>query len=197
MSHFACEECRVKKRRCNRKYPCRICLNQAVCWQFRPESDRRRERATFSILFEKVSKYERLFDVLRGGSSGEAIQALYCLRSSHIENQQEPDCSNDMVLDKVLRLADAGFSNSAVCVPRAIAQLSLYWKFPAFCPNMRISGTDPVDLARFSRGSKFDFHVRITRASEQAALNTNINVSDPGLIGNPLVTTRLVLSTSQ
>jgi hypothetical protein len=154
---LACEECKVKKRRCNGKLPCRFCMDKALCCRFRPESDRRRVRGitkTFSVMSERVSKYERLFNVLRNGASSEAIQALHYLRSSPIESQQEPDYSNDIALDKVLQLVeetnggkqdldlravftiDARFSNSAICVSRAVAQLSLYWTFPVFCPNM-------------------------------------------------------------
>src|SRR5689334_7053787 len=40
----ACEACKVKKRRCNGKYPCWPCLDKGLCCRFRTRSDRRRER---------------------------------------------------------------------------------------------------------------------------------------------------------
>jgi hypothetical protein len=136
-------------------YPCRTCLDKALCCRFRIRSDRRRERGiskTFSILSAKVSKYERVFNLLRSGSSSKAIQALYYLRSCPIEFQQELDYSNDVVLDKVLQLVeetsdskqdldlravpmiDARLSNSAVRVPRAVAQSSRY--FVLICDSL-------------------------------------------------------------
>lgn len=102
----ACQQCRVKKRRCNGKQPCLSCMEKHLPCHFQTCRDGRRVRdasKTFSKLSERLSKYEYLFTTLRSSPSSNAIRILLHMRSYSNESLQQPSDSNDLVLDMVLR----------------------------------------------------------------------------------------------
>jgi hypothetical protein len=139
---LACNECKVKKARCDGKDPCTRCTLKGLHCLFESNRDRRRVRGTPAetlILREKISQYQRLFTIMHETSAKEAVQILHLLRSCSNDIQQSPgNASGDFPLDELLQLVEQ--FNQGSGSPDSIYGM----KTPTSSPNS-------IDIAHLSR----------------------------------------------
>lgn len=106
---LACNECKVKKARCDGSEPCSRCTLKGLNCLFDSGRDRRRIRGIPTdslILTERISQYQRLFRIMRNSSPSDAIRTLHHIRTCSHEFQLESDSSDDLALDELLQLVE-------------------------------------------------------------------------------------------
>lgn len=114
---LACNECKLKKAKCDGSEPCSRCTVKGLHCLFDSGRDRRRIRgipANSLILTERISQYQRLFSIMRNTSPAEAIRTLHHLRTcSHDFQPPSADSTDDRSLHKLLQLVEQGQQGSS------------------------------------------------------------------------------------
>lgn len=106
---LACNECKAKKAKCDGNDSCSRCTSKGLQCLFDQSRDRRRVRgmpAENTVLREKISQYERLFNSMYMTPAKEAVRVLHILRSCSIDFQHLPDCGDGLPLDELLQLVE-------------------------------------------------------------------------------------------
>lgn len=107
---IACDQCKLKRVRCNGKKPCSRCSSKSLACTYEQGVDGRRGRNSSTevqTLSERVDSYERFFQILRSSSSTDAVRILHHLRSQQKDNKSDPGSPEDAALSATLRFAES------------------------------------------------------------------------------------------
>ncbi|KAI1619481.1 hypothetical protein EDD37DRAFT_654662 [Exophiala viscosa] len=112
----ACDQCKLKRVKCNGRNPCSRCSIKALDCTFEQGTDGRRGRNSSSelqTLLERVDSYDRFFQILRSSSSADAVRILHHMRSQHKDNTSDAGSTEDAALSATLRFAESLSSQPA------------------------------------------------------------------------------------
>ena len=106
----ACDQCKLKRVKCNGRNPCSRCSTKALDCTFEQGTDGRRGRNSSSelqSLSDKVDSYERFFQILRSSSSADAVRILHHMRSQHKDNVSDSGSTEDAAMSATMKFAES------------------------------------------------------------------------------------------